>query len=355
MIVDKSTGYEHERDFAPPPEPPPSYDSARHQSSYPTIQEPIPYPNQQPSARYPAPQGPPYAAPQGPPYSAPQGPPYPTQPSASSSAPKATPPLHRNFAPFETITVPTLHYRLADGFSPDLPPSHEQPHPFASHDVTQEDWLAFLGDMRRITQNTSEERLRETFGAESSSFISAGGRGGLARGLLGALAEGVTKSMSGGSSKAAQEPISLLIAEWNRVRLPPPPPLPSLDPASLLSYPSTELLEPPQYRNAPSDPYAYPNAYDGRGLGLRSSRSSRRDDRRSQKQAKRAERSAFGTELIADVHHMLGAKESSAAYRAAADEERYGGQPVWCLVLRYVGPAPGPSYAGGGSGWATRP
>ena len=178
MIVDKSTGYEHERDFAPPPEPPPSYDSARHQPSYPTIQEPIPHPNQQPSTRYLAPQGSSYPPPQGPPS------PYPIQPSVSSSAPKTTPLPPRTFPPFETITVPTLRYRLAEGFSPDLPPSHEQPHPFASHDVAQEDWLAFLGDMRRITENTSEERMRETFGAESSSFISAGGtgRGGLARG-----------------------------------------------------------------------------------------------------------------------------------------------------------------------------
>ena len=170
--------------------------------------------------------------------------------------------------------------------------------------------------------------------------------------------------MSGGSSKAAQEPISLLIAEWNRVRLS----LPALylpRPVSSLSYPAQNFWN---HRNidvslvlqpAPSDPYAHahahPDAYAGRGLGLGSPRSSRRDERRSRKQAKRAERSAFGTELIADVHHMLGAKESSAAYRAAADEERYGGQPGWCLVLRYVGPAPGPSYAGGGSGWATRP
>ena len=180
-----------------------------------------------------------------------------------------------------------------------------------------------------------------------------------AAGLLGALAEGVSKSMSGGSSKAAQEPISLLIAEWNRVRLSP-----SLNPSSpspcqlqciltiltMISLPTQNfwnrrnidvslVLKP-----APSDPYAHPYAYGGRGVG-------RRDDRRSRKQAKRAERSAFGTELIADVHHMLGAKESSAAYRAAADQERYAGQPGWCLVLQYKGP----SYAAGGSGRATRP
>ncbi|PIL25560.1 hypothetical protein GSI_12368 [Ganoderma sinense ZZ0214-1] len=389
MIIDKATEYEHERAFAPPSEPPPGYDSAPYQPPYPAPQEPIPYLNQQPSTRYPAAQGPSYSrsAPQGSgsSYPAPQAPPYAYPPAAhpaassssSSTVLKWTPPPARTFARFETITVPTVpgRYRLADGFSPDLPPAHEQPHPFASHDVTQEDWLAFLGDIRRITQNTSEERLRETFGAEPSSFVSgrlgrgssSGGRGGggLARatgaaGLIGAIAEGVSKSMSGGSSKAAQEPISLLIAEWNRV-CPCLPLLLALDPIILTAifpaFPHTELLEPPQHRSRPetqrppSNSNAYGSAYDQSSQGRRTERSPRRDDRRAQK---RAERGAFATELIADVHGMFGAKDSSAAYRAAADEERYASQPGWCLVLRYTGPAPGPSYAGGGSGWATR-
>ncbi|KAI1789461.1 hypothetical protein LXA43DRAFT_1062829 [Ganoderma leucocontextum] len=232
---------------------------------------------------------------------------------------------------------PDAQYRLSDGFCPELPPSYEQPHPFASHDVAQEDWLAFLGDIRRITQNTSEERMRETFAPESSALggLGSGGRGGLARGLLGAIAEGVSKSMSGGASKAAQEPVSLLIAEWNR------------------NFWNRRNIEVSLVLNDVStDPYAYTQPSSGRGLGLRASRSPSRDCRRSRK---RAERNASRTELVADVHHMLGAKESSAAYRAAADEGRYGGQPGWCLVLRYNGPA-GASYAGGSaSGWATRP
>ena len=111
-------------------------------------------------------------------------------------------------------------------------------------------------------------------------------------------------------------------------------------------------------KDAPADPYASTQSRSqaqGRGLGLCSqSRRGRRDDggRRAEK---RAQRSAFGTELIADVSQMFGAKESSAAFRAAADEERYGDKPGGCLVLRYTGPA---NYASGGgtaNGWATRP
>ncbi len=371
MIYEKSdSGYDHSHDFAPPSGPPPSYDSAPHQSSYPSLKrEPIPYPDQQPSARYPAS----------------QGPPYPTQSAPFSSASAPRPPPPRTFAPFETITVPTLRYRLSDGFSPDLPQSYEQPHPFASHDITQEDWLAFLGDIRRITQNTSEERMRETFGAESSLVpgLGRGGRGGLARGECHmphwcltvqdadeVLACRPTRGARGGRNEVHER---RRLQSGAGAHLAPHRGVEPRACLSLFSVPFRTRSQRPNHiphtqnfwnhrdievslvlKDVSPDPYNQP--WQGRGLDPYTSRSSRRDCRRADKRAEKlAERGAMRTELFAGVHDMLGAKESAAAYRSAADEQRYGSQPGWCLVLRYTGPAPGPSYAGAGSGWATRP
>ena len=111
-------------------------------------------------------------------------------------------------------------------------------------------------------------------------------------------------------------------------------------------------------KDAPTDPYASTQSSSqaqARGPGLCSqSRDRGRRDGSSRRAEKRAQRSAFGTELIADVSQMFGAKESSAAFRAAADEERYGDKLGWCLLLRYTGPANYASGGGAGSGWATR-
>ena len=69
---------------------------------------------------------------------------------------------------------------------------------------------------------------------------------------------------------------------------------------------------------------------------------------------RRMERNAYKHEIMADVHSMLGSGQAST-YRAAVDQERYGGKPGWHLVFRYTGSA-ALGFAGGSeSGWATRP
>ena len=54
------------------------------------------------------------------------------------------------YPPFPTITVASIgkHY-LAKGFPATLPPSETRPHPFATHDVTEEEWMHFLADLKR--------------------------------------------------------------------------------------------------------------------------------------------------------------------------------------------------------------
>ncbi|RPD55558.1 hypothetical protein L227DRAFT_301790 [Lentinus tigrinus ALCF2SS1-6] len=71
-----------------------------------------------------------------------------------------TPSENMHYPPFPTITIPSLGKQyLAEGFPAVLPVSETKPHPFATHDVTEEDWMHFLADMKRAASLGWGDRL----------------------------------------------------------------------------------------------------------------------------------------------------------------------------------------------------
>ncbi|KAI8971280.1 hypothetical protein BD414DRAFT_500818 [Trametes punicea] len=64
-----------------------------------------------------------------------------------------------SYAPFEPIHVPAAGHSLEDGFVSSLPPSLTQPHPFSTHDITQEDWRRFLGDVKRAGSLSLKDKI----------------------------------------------------------------------------------------------------------------------------------------------------------------------------------------------------
>ncbi|KDQ60002.1 hypothetical protein JAAARDRAFT_67681 [Jaapia argillacea MUCL 33604] len=74
-------------------------------------------------------------------------------PSFSRPAPSNLP-----YTAFAPITIYTLGKRLGDGFPTTLPPSNE-PHPFASHDIQESDWLTFLNTIKEAGSLSGGEKI----------------------------------------------------------------------------------------------------------------------------------------------------------------------------------------------------
>ena len=54
------------------------------------------------------------------------------------------------YPPFEaTALIGASKTKLDAGFPPILPPSTDYPHPFITHDVMEEDWVRFVGDLKK--------------------------------------------------------------------------------------------------------------------------------------------------------------------------------------------------------------
>lgn len=53
------------------------------------------------------------------------------------------------YSPFPPCTAISLGTGLDSGFPMLPPPAQVQPHPFMTHDVNEEDWVRFLGDVQR--------------------------------------------------------------------------------------------------------------------------------------------------------------------------------------------------------------
>ncbi|KZT66654.1 hypothetical protein DAEQUDRAFT_739891 [Daedalea quercina L-15889] len=100
------------------------------------------------------------------------------------------------YEPFEPTSLRSLGNDLSQGF-PALPPeSRDIPHPFATHDVNEDDWRRFL------------------YGVKSASALSqaANAQAGMELGLLGMLVSlGVDGATKGRKSSAA----CTLIDQWN--------------------------------------------------------------------------------------------------------------------------------------------
>ncbi|KAH9916228.1 hypothetical protein B0H21DRAFT_703083 [Amylocystis lapponica] len=72
---------------------------------------------------------------------------------------RRTPPRHLPYSPFEPTVLPGLSTRLEDGFSTIPPPYHGPYHPFATHDVNEEDWRCFLNHVKRAGSLSPMNRI----------------------------------------------------------------------------------------------------------------------------------------------------------------------------------------------------
>jgi hypothetical protein len=54
------------------------------------------------------------------------------------------------YSPFTPCVAKTIGNTLETGFVVLPPPTQMQPHPFATHDVNEEDWTRFLGDLQHM-------------------------------------------------------------------------------------------------------------------------------------------------------------------------------------------------------------
>lgn len=63
------------------------------------------------------------------------------------------------YGPFPVTSVMSASKRLEDGFPLMAPPSAASPHPFATHDVTQEHWILFLRQMKTVAGLTGMNKV----------------------------------------------------------------------------------------------------------------------------------------------------------------------------------------------------
>lgn len=71
-----------------------------------------------------------------------------------------TPPSNLPYGPFEpTALVGQKKDKLDSGFPNLIPPSRERPHPFATHDVREEDWMRFVGDMKKAASLALKDKV----------------------------------------------------------------------------------------------------------------------------------------------------------------------------------------------------
>jgi len=74
------------------------------------------------------------------------------------------PPGHYTYIQFAPMSVYTNTERLQDGFQLIPPPARAgDQHPFASHDVTEEDWHKFLKDLEKTAHLSPTQRLGNFF------------------------------------------------------------------------------------------------------------------------------------------------------------------------------------------------
>ena len=70
------------------------------------------------------------------------------------------PPPSLPYPPFEpTALIGLSKTKLDSGFPNTIPPSSMHPHPFVTHDVTEEDWLRFVSDMKKAAGLAPMDRL----------------------------------------------------------------------------------------------------------------------------------------------------------------------------------------------------
>ncbi|KAI0360330.1 hypothetical protein OH77DRAFT_1418220 [Trametes cingulata] len=106
------------------------------------------------------------------------------------------------YGPFEPLEVLAAGKRLDDGFVATLPFSATQPHPFATHDVMEEDWMRFLGDLKLAGSLSIRDKVISGLAPAAIGL-------GIIPGLL------VSFAIDSHMKKKKQKPVDELIGYWN--------------------------------------------------------------------------------------------------------------------------------------------
>ncbi|EMD34638.1 hypothetical protein CERSUDRAFT_125226 [Gelatoporia subvermispora B] len=107
------------------------------------------------------------------------------------------------YGPFPVTSVLSQSKRLEDGFPLAAPPSAGGPHPFATHDITQEDWILFLQHVKAVAGLTGMNKV------VANVAPLAMGVGFLPAGLL------ISRGLENGMKNKKRGPVSEIIAQWN--------------------------------------------------------------------------------------------------------------------------------------------
>ncbi|KAL7283944.1 LOW QUALITY PROTEIN: hypothetical protein ACG7TL_001216 [Trametes sanguinea] len=110
---------------------------------------------------------------------------------------------HASYAPFEPIYVAPVGHSLEDGFVSSLPYSAMRPHPFAVHDVMEEDWKRFLGDLKRASKLCFKDKM-------IAGVLPAVKDVGVFVGPL------ISKALESCTKKNKQDPVDQLMEFWNQ-------------------------------------------------------------------------------------------------------------------------------------------
>ncbi|KAI0371412.1 hypothetical protein BV20DRAFT_203943 [Pilatotrama ljubarskyi] len=118
-----------------------------------------------------------------------------------------TPPHGVSYGSFEPLQIPALGQNLEDGFITTLPASLTQPHPFSTHDVMEEDWMRFLGDLKRAGSLLILKDM-------TSSNVAPAARP--RRGILSGLATYAIESQTRNKRPESQDAVHQLVQYWNQ-------------------------------------------------------------------------------------------------------------------------------------------
>lgn len=69
------------------------------------------------------------------------------------------PPNSLHYPSFEPTWLEGPSERLDKGFASEIPPSNTRPHPFATHDIQEEDWMRLLSDLKKAAALTPRNRV----------------------------------------------------------------------------------------------------------------------------------------------------------------------------------------------------
>lgn len=64
------------------------------------------------------------------------------------------------YGPFAPAALTSLDAKLDKGFPPLAPPTMSAPHPFATHDVVEDDWQRFLNDVKVASTLSTIDKVK---------------------------------------------------------------------------------------------------------------------------------------------------------------------------------------------------